>query len=765
LNAQDLAAITVVFAPGIAAVIAGLGQRVLGDRLSMAVTTLFVCGAAAAAVWLFAGHVLSGGADAHVIRLVRWFDIGWFAADWSIRVDALSIVMMFVVTSVSALVHIYSIGYMAEDPHRARFFAYLSLFTFAMLMLVTADNFIQLFFGWEGVGLASYLLIGFWYRKASANSAAIKAFVVNRVGDFGFALGIMALVFLVRPPAEMIGVDGEVAAAYLQQLGVERFSAIEFDTVFGAIANNVLVQPMGFTQAAPIQTIAFDFLGQHVFGLEAAGILLFIGAMGKSAQFFLHTWLPDAMEGPTPVSALIHAATMVTAGVFLVCRASPLYAETEIASNVITVVGATTCIFAATVGLAQNDIKRVVAYSTCSQLGYMFFAAGVGAYGAAMFHLFTHAFFKALLFLGAGSVIHGMHHEQDMRFMGGVRKPMQFTWLMMLIGTLALIGFGIPGTQIGFAGFFSKDAIIESAYASKDAFAPFAFWCGVTAALLTSFYSWRLMFMTFEGRFRPNPDAHHDDHADAHDHHEAHTATSRDGVAPAHESPIVMLTPLVLLALGAVVAGVMFKPYFLTKEADGFWRGAIVREADPLYGPNGVHPYGPKGASPHAAEGAHAEEPAGPAGHVDEHEAAAASGEHKEAHGELPAWVIWAPFVVTVTGFLGAVIFYLMAPGVPRRIGLSGGPLHTFLSRKWFFDEIYNFVFVRGAALLGDLLWKVGDKRLIDGIGPDGVTRAAKAGGGGLSRMHTGFLFHYALVILLSAVVFAAVVMLRQGRG
>ena len=756
---QEIAAIFIVLAPGVAAAVSGLGQRFLGDRGAMAVTTTIVISAAVLATWQFFAWSLGGQSGGAVtIVLSRWFDVDTFIADWAIRIDALSVIMMFVVTSVSALVHTYSIGYMSEDPHRARFFAYLSLFTFAMLMLVTADNFIQLFFGWEGVGLASYLLIGFWYKKPSANSAAIKAFVVNRVGDFGFALGIMALVLMVHPVA---GVD-------YAQFGITEFSSIKFDTVFAVIANNAPVQVIGQAAAMPIQEVTFDFLGVHVWGLEMAGILLFIGAMGKSAQFFLHTWLPDAMEGPTPVSALIHAATMVTAGVFLVCRASPLYAVADVASSMITVVGAVTCLFAATVGLAQNDIKRVVAYSTCSQLGYMFFAAGVGAYGAAMFHLFTHAFFKALLFLGAGSVIHGMHHEQDMRFMGGVRQPMMFTWAMMLIGTLALIGFGIPGTEFGFAGFFSKDAIIESAYASTDAFGPFAFWCSIAAALLTSFYSWRLMFMTFEGRYRPNPHAHHDDHAHADDHGHGHDhahAALKDGRAPAHESPWIMLVPLLLLAVGAVFAGFVFKPQFLTSKADAFWQGAIVREADPLYGPNGIHPYG-AATEKHGATADHA--PAAEEAHAapadGEHAAAAGAAEHAEEHHELPLWVVWAPFVVTMTGLIGAIIFYLMAPGVPRRMAANGGPMHSFLSHKWYFDEIYNFVFVKGTAALGDLFWKVGDKKIIDGMGPDGVTGVAKAGAGGLSKLHTGYIFHYALVVLLSAVIFVAFVLFSQGR-
>ena len=755
MTIQEYAAIFIVLAPGLAAVISGLGQRVLGDKGAMAVTTAIVIAAAVLAGWQFFAWSLGGQAGApQTIVLSRWFNVGTFIADWAIRIDALSVTMMFVVTSVSALVHTYSIGYMSDDPHRARFFAYLSLFTFAMLMLVTSDNFIQMFFGWEGVGLASYLLIGFWYKKASANSAAIKAFVVNRVGDFGFALGIMALVFMIQPAA---GVD-------YSQFGITEFSSIKFDTVFAIVSHNAPVQVIGQAVATPIQSVTFDFLWLHVWGLEMTAILLFIGAMGKSAQFFLHTWLPDAMEGPTPVSALIHAATMVTAGVFLVCRASPIFAVCEAASNMVTVVGAVTCLFAATVGLAQNDIKRVVAYSTCSQLGYMFFAAGLGGYGEAMFHLFTHAFFKALLFLGAGSVIHGMHHEQDMRYMGGVRKPMMFTWTMMLIGTLALIGFGIPGTDIGFAGFFSKDAIIETAYASKADFAPFAFWCSITAALLTSFYSWRLMFMAFEGKYRPNPHAHHDDHAhaDDHGHDHAHHAP-KDGRAPAHESPWIMLVPLVLLATGAVAAGFVFKPQFLTTNADHFWQGAIVRDVDPMYGPHGIHPFG-AASETHAPAASH--EAAAPAG---EHAAAAeghepaAEGAHAEGHHELPAWVIWAPFIVTMTGFFGAIIFYLWAPSIPRRMAANGGPMHSFLSHKWYFDEIYNFVFVKGTAGLGDLLWKA-DKKIIDGVGPDGVTGIAKAGAGGLSKLHTGYIFHYAFVILLSAVVFVAFVLLNQGR-
>jgi NADH-quinone oxidoreductase subunit L len=736
-----------VLSPLLAAFIAGVFQRVLGDRVAMVLTTGLVALAAVLSIYIFVDLTWFGGAP-RTIELFPFIHVGGFNSTWSIRIDALSATMLVVVTSVSFLVHLYSWGYMAEDPHRARFFSYLSFFTFAMLALVTANDFLQLFFGWEGVGVASYLLIGFWYQKRSANDAAIKAFVVNRVGDFGFALGIMACFFF---------------------MGTIKFfpTTLTDMAIFSGMVDGVMVAG----QMQSLTGAAFPLGAWMVKPVELICILLFVGAMGKSAQFFLHTWLPDAMEGPTPVSALIHAATMVTAGVFMVCRCSSMYEMAPIASAMVTLIGATTAIFAATIGLAQNDIKRVIAYSTCSQLGYMFFAAGVGAYGAAMFHLFTHAFFKALLFLGAGSVIHGMHHEQDMRFMGGVRRPMQFTWVMMLIGTFALIGFGIPGTAIGFAGFFSKDAIIESAYAGQmegRMFADIAFWCGVSAALLTSFYSWRLMFMTFEGKYRENPNAHHDDHGhDAHGHdahgHDDH-AHGRDdhghaqenhankplpaGAAPAHESPRVMLIPLALLAAGALFAGVLFKPYFLTKEADGFWRGAIERSGDPLYGPNGVHPY-PKPekaakADDHSVSGAvHGEGKA---------EAAHAEG----GHHELPAWVIWAPFVVTLTGFLGAVFFYLLNQGLGARIGQRSGPLHAFLSNKWYFDELYDFVFVKGARALGDLFWKTGDQKVIDGIGPNGFAAAARFGSRQLRRLQSGFVYHYSFLMLAAAVGFGA---------
>ena len=672
----------IVLGPLFAAAFAGLLQRYIGDKVAMAVTTASI-GLSLVLSWpIFISFVWGDGAQ-RVIELFRFIDVAGFSSTWSVRIDTLSAIMLVVVNTVSFLVHVYSIGYMAEDPHRARFFSYLSFFTFAMLSLVTANDFLQLFFGWEGVGVASYLLIGFWFQKRSANDAAIKAFVTNRVGDFGFALGIMACFLFLGTIKFFPTVPGDLA-------------------LFGAAVNGVDV-PGQLERLAHQSLVAGDLV---IPAAELVAVLLFIGAMGKSAQFFLHVWLPDAMEGPTPVSALIHAATMVTAGVFMVCRLGELYHMAPIAAGVVTIVGATTALFAATVGLAQNDIKRVVAYSTCSQLGYMFFAAGVGAYNAAMFHLFTHAFFKALLFLGAGSVIHGLHHEQDMRHMGGVRKPMPITWAMMTIGTLALIGFGIPGLG-GFAGFYSKDAIIESAYASHAMGAQFAFWCGVTAALLTSFYSWRLAFMTFEGKFRGNPDAHHDDHGHAaHDDHAHgdHHAAPADGSAPAHESPWVMLAPLFVLATGAVLAGVVFAPFFLGGHAEGFW--------------NNVFPL------------AH------------------------EGHHELPAWVIWAPLTVTLTGFVLAVLFYLWKPGAAK--AMAKGPVWAFLYNKWYFDELYNFVFVKGARALGDLFWKVGDRRMIDGLGPDGVALTSRVLSRGLKRVQTGFVYHYSFIMLIAAVAFGA---------
>ncbi|WP_319531680.1 NADH-quinone oxidoreductase subunit L [uncultured Cohaesibacter sp.] len=508
----------IVFLPLLGFLIAGLFGRSIGHKAAEYITSTFVVIAAILSWIAFFSVGIGHHGETEIVPILSWIHSGNFEIDWSIRVDTLTVVMLVVVNSVSALVHIYSIGYMHHDPHRARFFAFLSLFTFAMLSLVTAENLLQMFFGWEGVGLASYLLIGFWYQKPSANAAAMKAFIVNRVGDFGFALGICGVYVL--------------------------FDTISLSEIFSG------------AEAMSGQTIIF--LGQEWDALTTICLLLFMGAMGKSAQFLLHTWLPDAMEGPTPVSALIHAATMVTAGVFMVARLSPLFELSPTALEVVTVIGATTAFFAATVGLVQNDIKRVIAYSTCSQLGYMFVALGIGAYGAAVFHLFTHAFFKALLFLGAGSVIHAVSNEQDMRRMGGLAKHIKLTYWMMMIGTLALTGVGIPGTIIGFAGFNSKDAIIESAFAAHNAASGYAFMMVVIAALFTSFYSWRLIFMTFHGRERMNADIK----------------------AKIHESPKVMTVPLMFLALGAVFAGMVFSGYFYGHHYDDFWKGALFTGAE-----------------------------------------------------------------------------------------------------------------------------------------------------------------------------------------
>ncbi|WP_140985084.1 NADH-quinone oxidoreductase subunit L [Asticcacaulis tiandongensis] len=671
-----------VLAPALGALIAGLFGRRIGNTLSQGVTTGLLFLSCALSWYVFAQHTW-GGLEPFTVKLLDFINIGTFQSAWSIRIDALSATMLIVVTSVSSLVHLYSWGYMAEDPSKPRFFAYLSLFTFAMLMLVTAADFMQLFFGWEGVGLASYLLIGFWFHKDSASSAAIKAFVVNRVGDFGFALGIMTIYW--------------------------QFGTINFAELFPLLASK--------------EATSWAFLSWHFSALDLAAFLLFIGAMGKSAQFFLHTWLPDAMEGPTPVSALIHAATMVTAGVYMVCLLSPLFELAPVAKMIVTYVGAITAIFAASIGFTQNDIKRVIAFSTCSQLGYMFFAAGVGAYEAAMFHLFTHAFFKALLFLGAGSVIHGMHHEQDMRNMGGLYKYLPATYAVMMIGTIAITGLGIPYTQIGFAGFFSKDTIIETAWAAAGTpQGMFAFWIGVVAALLTAFYSWRLIFMTFHGKkqWEHGHDdhhshdeahgdhahaavAHHDDHAhddhahDDHGHgHHAHTP---------HESPLVMLIPLFVLSVGAVAAGFVFAPYFVGDHAHDFWGHAI------FHGPHN-----------HVLHDAH---------HIEE------------------KWVKFAPLVVTLLGTLGAVYYYLMRPDVPKAMAAKQGGFYRFLYNKWYFDELYQVVFVKGSKALGDFFWKILDVKIIDGLGPNGVAATALKSAKNLVKSQTGFLYHYAFVMFL----------------
>jgi NADH-quinone oxidoreductase subunit L len=605
-----------------------------GSRGAELITTAFLF-VAAALSWMTLVDVGFMHHDAR-IQLLPWIFSGDLQVYWALRVDTLTAVMLVVVTTVSSLVHLYSIGYMDEDPYRPRFFGYLSLFTFAMLMLVTADNLVQLFFGWEGVGLASYLLIGFWYQKPSANAAAIKAFVVNRVGDFGFALGIFAIFALV--------------------------GSTDFETIFHA--------------APGLTGKTIDFLGWHADALTLTCLLLFMGAMGKSAQFLLHTWLPDAMEGPTPVSALIHAATMVTAGVFMVARLSPLFELAPNAQAVVMFFGATTAFFAATIGLVQNDIKRIVAYSTCSQLGYMFVAMGAGAYSVGMFHLFTHAFFKALLFLGSGSVIYAMHHEQDIRKMGGLWRKIPYTYFVMCVGTLALTGFPF------FAGYFSKDAIIESAYAAHNPFATYAYILTVAAAGLTSFYSWRLIFKTFWG------EPHDQEHYEA-----------------AHESPIWMLIPIGVLAVGSIAAGFPFKEVFT--------------------GPHGVEEFFRESVkmNPHILE----------------------DMEH------MPWLLGQLPTVMMLLGLVISYIFYVSRPYIPVRLAQEQPGLYQFLLNKWYFDELYEVIFVRPAKWIGYQLWKKGDGFIIDGFGPDGVSARVLDVTRNVVKIQTGYLYHYAFAMLIGA--------------
>jgi NADH-quinone oxidoreductase subunit L len=603
-----------------------------GSRAAELITTglLFIC---AALSWVVLVDIGLLHHEVARIALFPWINSGDLQVAWSLRVDTLTAVMLVVVNTISSLVHLYSIGYMDEDPYRPRFFSYLSLFTFAMLMLVTADNLVQLFFGWEGVGLMSYLLIGFWYQKPSANAAAIKAFVVNRVGDFGFALGIFAVFMLI--------------------------GSIDFETIFGA---------------APAQVgKIINFLGWHADALTLTCLLLFMGAMGKSAQFLLHTWLPDAMEGPTPVSALIHAATMVTAGVFMVARLSPLFELAPNAQAVVMFFGATTAFFAATVGLVQNDIKRIVAYSTCSQLGYMFVAMGAGAYSVGMFHLFTHAFFKALLFLGSGSVIYAMHHEQDIRNMGGLKDRIPFTYIVMVIGTLALTGFPLT------AGYFSKDAIIESAYVAHNPFAFYGFLMTVIAAGLTSFYSWRLIFKTFHG------EPHDQDHYEA-----------------AHESPLWMLIPIGILAAGSILAGFPFKELFAGHGVEEFFRDSVK-----------MHP------------------------HIID-----------EMH-HIPQAIAFLPTVMMALGFVVSYIFYIRRPYIPVELANQHQMLYQFLLNKWYFDELYDLIFVRPTKRLGRFLWKKGDGYVIDGFGPDGVSARVLDVTRNVVKIQTGYLYHYAFAMLI----------------
>ncbi len=638
----------IVFLPLLGFFIAGVFGRTLGDSLAIWIPTILL-GVSALLSWYNYLNIPEGGIK-QVYEIARWAAVGSFEFHWAIRVDTLSSVMFIVITSVSALVHLYSVGYMHHDESQPRFFAYLSLFTFAMLMLVSADNFVQMFFGWEGVGLASYLLIGFWYHKPSANAAAIKAFLVNRVGDIGFALGIFA--------------------AY------KMTGALNFDDFFAKVPELAEKNMM--------------FWGYEISAVTIIGILLFIGAMGKSAQLGLHTWLPDAMEGPTPVSALIHAATMVTAGVFMVCRLSPLYEYSQTALDVITIVGASTAFFAATVGLTQNDIKRVIAYSTCSQLGYMFFAAGLSAYPVAMFHLTTHAFFKALLFLGAGSVIHALGGEQDLRKMGGTWRHIKWTYMAIWIGSLSLAGMPF------FAGFYSKDAILEVAYASHSAVGDYAFILGSLGAFMTAFYSWRLLFLAFHG-----------------------TSRAGEGVmAHIHESPMVMLVPLFLLSVGAVFSGYLMMPQFMGDELGKFWGNSLVINQG--------------------------------------HDAL------KHIH-DLDPLVKYSPVIEGLMGIFLAYILYIKAPSIPGKLANMFKPLYNISYNKWYFDEIYNAILVRPAFCVGRILWQWGDSKIIDRFGPNGFAAAFQKMGRGLSKLQSGYIHHYILVMVLGLLIMALYLVRKMG--
>jgi len=622
---------SILFLPLIASIISGFFGKFIGDKSSEIITSLFVSISAILSFVVFY-KVINDGYSNNLI-IATWINSGSLNANWSINVDALSSVMLVVVTLVSSLVHIYSIGYMSHDPHKQRFMAYLSLFTFAMLTLVTSDNFIQLFFGWEGVGLCSYFLIGFWYKKESANAAAIKAFVVNRVGDFGFALGIFLIFYI--------------------------FDTVNYDEVFQKIPlflDNRLV-----------------FLGINFKSVDLICLLLFLGAMGKSAQFLLHTWLPDAMEGPTPVSALIHAATMVTAGVFLVVRCSPIYEYSELALSIITIVGILTAFFAATVALVQSDIKKIIAYSTCSQLGYMFFAAGIGAYNVAMFHLFTHAFFKALLFLGSGSVIHSFKDEQNINQMGGVWKKLPYTYSLMIIGTLALTGFPF------LSGFYSKEAIIEFAFLRGNTLGVFAAYTGIFIALLTSIYSWRLIFKTFHGNYN----------------------NSKVSFESMHESPLVMLLPLLVLAIGSIFAGILFKGLFIGHEMSyDFW-GSSIMFLEPF---STKHP---------------------------------------------PTWFLFLTPALVIISIPISFYLFIINKRVVEELVRMNRPLYLFLKNKWYFDELYDYIFVRSSKRIGKFLWKKIDESIIDRFGPDGISQLIKNFSIRAVKFQSGFIYQYAFVILI----------------
>jgi NADH-quinone oxidoreductase subunit L len=623
--------IAILFLPLLASIISGFFGKLIGDRSSEIITSLFVVISASLSLFIFY-NVISNQYESNIV-LATWINSGSLNVNWSIKIDALSSVMLVVVTLVSALVHIYSIGYMSHDPHKPRFMAFLSLFTFAMLTLVTSDNFLQLFFGWEGVGLCSYFLIGFWFKRETANAAAIKAFVVNRVGDFGFALGIFLIFYL--------------------------FGTVNYSEVFALIPQIIDKELL--------------FLGIQIKAIDLICILLFIGAMGKSAQIFLHTWLPDAMEGPTPVSALIHAATMVTAGVFLVVRCSPIFEYSPVTLNIITVVGMTTAFFAATVALVQNDIKKIIAYSTCSQLGYMFFAAGVGAYNVAMFHLFTHAFFKALLFLGSGSIIHSFKDEQNINEMGAVYKKLPYTWILMIIGTLALTGFPF------LSGFYSKDAIIEFAYLKGSTTGYYAAGVGILTALFTSIYSWRLIFKTFHGSYN----------------------NKKIKIEEMHESPLVMLVPLVILAIGAVFSGFLFKDLFIGHgDYTSFW-GDSIKFLSPL------------------------------------------SSEHP------PLWFLLITPTLVMISIPIAYYLFVKNKELPNQFAQLNKPLYNFLVNKWYFDELYNILFIQSSKKIGLFFWKSIDVKIIDKFGPDGISSLIKTLSIKASKFQSGFIYQYAFMILI----------------
>jgi len=623
--------LALLFLPLLSFIISGFFGKFIGDRISEIITSLFVSISAALALVVFY-QVITQGYENNIV-IASWLHSGSLNVNWSIKIDALSAVMLVVVTLISSLVHIYSIGYMSRDPHKPRFMAYLSLFTFAMLTLVTSDNFLQLFFGWEGVGLCSYFLIGFWYKKDSANAAALKAFIVNRVGDFGFVLGIFLIFYL--------------------------FGTVNYNEVFQQIPKNL--------------NDKLTFSGLHVSSIDLICILLFIGAMGKSAQIFLHTWLPDAMEGPTPVSALIHAATMVTAGVFLVVRCSPIFEYSQLALNIITFVGMITAFFAASVALVQNDIKKIIAYSTCSQLGYMFFAAGVGAYNVAMFHLFTHAFFKALLFLGSGSVIHSFQNEQNINEMGGVWKKLPYTWILMIIGTLALTGFPF------LSGFYSKDAIIEYAYLRGNTAGYYAVVVGIFTALLTSIYSWRLIFKTFHGNYN----------------------NKKLKIKVMHESPFVMLAPLIILAIGALFAGYFFKELFIGHSSSNYFWADSIKFLLPL------------------------------------------SLDHP------PLWIIYITPIIVILSIPFSYYLFVKNKNITNWLINENKPLYNFLLNKWYFDELYNFLFVKPFKKIGIFFWKNVDIKIIDKFGPDGISNLIKIFSNKAVKFQSGFVYQYAFIMLL----------------